>query len=161
MSRTGLNTSAFIQSLRSTAGDGSIEWINQPIQASILLDIADLLEEQENYYIKGPVDANNEPIRIGDRVECLEGERGTIRTIERVNGNGNPWNIRVDVDGWGATIVYDASHLRLLKPDTWERIILEALKEGHNRKKLLEKTAPDRGLEDFVARCKALADESV
>ena len=45
MSRTDLDSSTLARSLRRLAGDGSIEWVMEPIQASVLLDIADLLDE--------------------------------------------------------------------------------------------------------------------
>jgi hypothetical protein len=47
MSRTGLDAATLARSLRTAAGDGSIEWVNQPIQASVLLDVADMLDENK------------------------------------------------------------------------------------------------------------------
>lgn len=45
MSRTGLDATDLAQSLRMMAGDGDIEWVTEPMQASGLLDIADALDE--------------------------------------------------------------------------------------------------------------------
>lgn len=45
MSRTDLDATTLANSLRMRAGDGSIEWVYEPIQASVLLDIADMLDE--------------------------------------------------------------------------------------------------------------------
>jgi hypothetical protein len=45
MSRTGLDAATLARSLRDRAGDGSIDWVSQPIQADVLLDIADMLDE--------------------------------------------------------------------------------------------------------------------
>jgi hypothetical protein len=45
--RTGLDAATLARSLRTAAGDGSIEWVSQPIQTSVLLDIADMLDERE------------------------------------------------------------------------------------------------------------------
>ena len=45
MSRTDLDPSTLARSLRRMAGDGSIEWVMEPIQASVLLDVADALAE--------------------------------------------------------------------------------------------------------------------
>ena len=45
MSRTGIGPETLAQSLRRMAGNGSIEWVMEPLQASVLLDIADMLEE--------------------------------------------------------------------------------------------------------------------
>lgn len=44
MSRTDLDSASLAKSLRRMAGDGSIEWVLEPMQASVLLDIADALE---------------------------------------------------------------------------------------------------------------------
>lgn len=45
MSRTNLDAATLANSLRAKAGDGSVEWVYEPIQASVLLDIADMLDE--------------------------------------------------------------------------------------------------------------------
>jgi len=45
MSRTDLDATTLANSLRMRAGDGSMEWVYEPIQASVLLDIADMLDE--------------------------------------------------------------------------------------------------------------------
>lgn len=45
MSRTGLDAETLARSLRARAGDGSIEWDCEPIQTSVLLDVADMLDE--------------------------------------------------------------------------------------------------------------------
>ena len=45
MSRTDIDPATLAKALRGMAGDGSIEWVMQPIQASVLLDVADALDE--------------------------------------------------------------------------------------------------------------------
>ena len=45
MSRTDLDATTLANSLRMMAGDGSIEWVSEPIQASVLLDISDMLDD--------------------------------------------------------------------------------------------------------------------
>ena len=45
MSRTDLDPATLACSLRRMAGDGSVEWVMEPIQAAVLHDIADLLDE--------------------------------------------------------------------------------------------------------------------
>ena len=45
MSRTDLDPASLANALRRMAGDGSMEWCYEPIQASVLLDVADLLAE--------------------------------------------------------------------------------------------------------------------
>ena len=45
MSRTGLDAATLAKALRRMAGDGSVEWVTGTIQASVLLDVADALDE--------------------------------------------------------------------------------------------------------------------
>ncbi len=45
MSRTDLDSRTLAKSLRRMAGDGSVEWVTEPIQTSVLRDIADMLDE--------------------------------------------------------------------------------------------------------------------
>ena len=52
MSRTDLDPATLARSLRRMAGDpydsdGGIEWVYEPMQAAVLLDIADALDEIE------------------------------------------------------------------------------------------------------------------
>lgn len=45
MSRTDLDPTTLAASLRRMAGDGSVEWVCEPMQTRVLLDVADLLDE--------------------------------------------------------------------------------------------------------------------
>ena len=45
MSRTDLDPATLAEGLRRMAGDGSMEWVSEPIQTSVLLDVADMLAE--------------------------------------------------------------------------------------------------------------------
>ena len=64
MSRTDLDAETLARSLRAMAGDGGIEWVMEPMQASVLLDIADALDEsaklrelvRDMFYAVHPVD---------------------------------------------------------------------------------------------------------
>lgn len=47
MSTTGLDAATLARSLRRKAGDGSVEWVMEPIQSSVLRDIADMLDENK------------------------------------------------------------------------------------------------------------------
>ena len=47
MSITGLDAATLARSLRRMAGDGSVEWVMEPIQSSVLRDIADMLDENK------------------------------------------------------------------------------------------------------------------
>ena len=45
MTRTDLDAHTLARSLRRMAGDGSVEWVMEPIQADVLRDVADALDE--------------------------------------------------------------------------------------------------------------------
>lgn len=45
MSRTDIDAATFADYLRQMCGDGSVEWSYEPMQTSVLLDIADMLDE--------------------------------------------------------------------------------------------------------------------
>ena len=45
MSRTGLSPSDIAESFRDRCGDGSVEWVYTPMQTWVLLDAADMLDE--------------------------------------------------------------------------------------------------------------------
>lgn len=45
MSRTDIDAASLAAYLRRKCGDGSMEWSYEPMQTSVLLDIADMLDE--------------------------------------------------------------------------------------------------------------------
>lgn len=45
MSRTGLSAADIAKSFRDRCGDGSMEWVTGPMQTWVLLDAADMLDE--------------------------------------------------------------------------------------------------------------------
>ena len=45
MSRTDIDAATFANYLRQMCGDGSVEWCYEPMQTSVLLDMADMLNE--------------------------------------------------------------------------------------------------------------------
>ena len=47
MSRTGLSPADIAKSFRDRCGDGSVEWVYTPMHACVLLDAADMLEEND------------------------------------------------------------------------------------------------------------------
>lgn len=47
MSRTDLDPATLANALRGMAGDGSMEWVMEPVQARVLLDVADALDEND------------------------------------------------------------------------------------------------------------------
>lgn len=108
-------------------------------------------------YVKLPVDADKMPIHVGDYVETLieafEGERGRVEYLTLTE------------DGW--CVDGDRpSTVRHVQPDTWERIIEDALSEcGWEQPKEYEidfedsKEQRDRFVAELVERCKRLAGE--
>ena len=45
MSRTDIDAATLASYLRQMCGDGSVEWSYEPMQTSVLLDMADMLDE--------------------------------------------------------------------------------------------------------------------
>ena len=45
MSRTDIDAATLADYLRQMCGDGSVEWSYEPMQTSVLLDMADMLDE--------------------------------------------------------------------------------------------------------------------
>lgn len=76
--RTGLDAHTLARSLRRMAGDGSVEWVMEPIQASVLLDIADMLAEnaklREQIERLQPKDCEGNALDIADTVNMLRSE---------------------------------------------------------------------------------------
>lgn len=95
-------------------------------------------------WVKLPADADGVPIRVGDYVETLieafEGERGWVECLTLTE------------DGW--CVDGDRpSTVRHVQPDSWERIIEDAVKLGYA-------DYPTTSYEaELVERCKRLAGE--
>ena len=47
MNRTGLSPADIANSFRDRCGDGSVEWVYTPMQTWVLLDAADMLDEND------------------------------------------------------------------------------------------------------------------
>lgn len=67
MSRTDLDPATLTRMLRRMAGDGSVEWVMEPIQASVLLDVADMLDE--NAKLREELAKARDPQRIGGQAD--------------------------------------------------------------------------------------------
>ena len=50
--RTGLSPADIAESFRDRCGDGSVEWVYTPTQTRVLLDAADMLDENANLVMK-------------------------------------------------------------------------------------------------------------
>lgn len=106
----------------------------------------------DEHYQLLPVDADGVPILVGDVMEFygFDVDRQTVRTVDGVGANGVFF-------AWCGGCGYqqqDASRYRHHHPDTWERIIEDAMRLGY--------TDPDNEhLEErLVDRCKALAGDA-
>lgn len=111
----------------------------------------------DSEYTKLPVDADGVPIHVGDYVETLieafKGERGRVECLTLTE------------DGW--CVDGDRpSTVRHVQPDSWERIIEDAISEcGWEQPKEYEidfedsKETRDRFVAELVERCKRLAGE--
>lgn len=95
----------------------------------------------ESHYMMLPKDADGEPIHIGDVMEwCDSGDTIVVEGI----GNDTLFYIDNGLAEWTA-----ARNKRHHNPDTWERIIEDALDGYH-----------DTDFDKLVARCKALAGDA-
>ena len=130
--------------------------------ASAEVESADELRERmEREYIKMPVDADGKVIHVEDEVELLDGSKRF--KAEWLEWDGEDWVVHETI-GYGA--YHEPSSLRHVKPDSWERIIEDALSEcGWEQPKEYEidfedsKEQRDRFVAELVERCKKLAGE--
>lgn len=117
-----------------------------------LEEIADRIDEELANYVELPKDADGETIRIGDKVEVIGYESGTVAALQL---DERRWSVAVRPHGWDTPTAYDAESIRHVKPDSWERIIEDAQADGvryHNEGKPSDFDA-------LVERCKRLAGE--
>ena len=89
-----------------------------------------------------PKDADGVPIRVGDTVEYVD-DTLAPRNVTSINLAGDGW--WVYINGLGRR----PGKYRHSQPDTWERIIEDALDGYH-----------DTDFEKLVARCKALCERT-
>jgi hypothetical protein len=117
--------------------------------ASAEVESADELRERmEREYIKMPVDADGKVIHVEDEVELLDGSKRF--KAEWLEWDGEDWVVHETI-GYGA--YHEPSSLRHVKPDSWERIIQDAVKLGYA-------DYPTTCYEaELVQRCKRLAGE--
>lgn len=106
---------------------------------------ADAIEQElAEQYVALPLDADGVPIHVGDEVTFTNGDRSITRTVEAI---GETWVV------FGDATFYGVRSCRHRQPDTWERIIEDAMQLGY--------TDPDNEhlMGRIVARCRALAGE--
>lgn len=95
MSRTGLSPADIAESFRDSCGDGSVEWVAGPMQTWLLLDAADMLDENDK--LRGLCEWLLNPYRLG----AVTGE-GVDRQWCRETYDGGSYRLRelrVEVDG--------------------------------------------------------------
>ena len=108
-------------------------------------DIADYIEaEIAERFMELPVDADGEPIRIGDYLQ-LGNTSGEVVALTYCPSNGKlPWEWQCDTDDW-----YNTAFARHIEPRTLEDVLKEL--EGMR--------GNGATYEDVVARCSELAAE--
>ena len=111
MSRTDLDATTIASGLRMRAGDGSIEWVYEPIQSSVLLDIADMLDEnaklreERERLFRANVEKNGEILRLLEEnaklreraVSMLSELRGVVSEGDYDSPSGRYFLLRRDV----------------------------------------------------------------
>ena len=111
---------------------------------SLKAELDRVLGEQENRdgWVELPKDADGVPIRVGDTVEYVD-DTLAPRNVTSINLAGDGW--WVYINGLGRR----PDKYRHVTPDTWERIIEDALDGYH-----------DTDFEKLVSRCKKLAGDA-
>lgn len=101
-------------------------------------------------YVKLPVDADGNPVRVGDRMAFEDGEEFDVIGIS------DSTLFYVDDDFADAAAWTQAGNKHHVKPDSWECIITDALKFAGNGGVPAGARFADYA-EEFVERCKRLA----
>ena len=97
-------------------------------------------------YVKMPVDADGVPIRAGDEVEFFNGNHDHVKILV------------LRESGWSVNYLeWDPASLRHHQPDTWERIIDDALTVGWPNDSWTEVASAEIH-DSLVERCRRLAD---
>ena len=118
---------------------------------------ADAIEEVEREYVKLPVDADGVPIHLGDALYSSEiGLNFPCRGFSlTLSSSGEKWwTVECCYDSYSGTSEYvSAKSCSHVQPDSWERIIKDAVRNGF--------TDPDNETYQarLVERCRRLAGE--
>ena len=78
--RTGLSAADLAKSFRDMAGDGSMEWVTGPTHMWVLLDAADMLDENEQLREQGER-LLDKTLELGTENDKLREERDTYRDL--------------------------------------------------------------------------------
>ena len=79
-------------------------------------------------YVKLPVDADGEPIHVGDSIEIIGGEDGTAVAIELCEDGG--WNVSMRPTGWDTPTLFAAESVRHHHEPTVEDVLREMLEKA-------------------------------
>lgn len=109
---------------------------------------ADMKDMIERSFMAVPLDADGQPIHVGDVMDTAHG-------VEEVEGI-LPKRFLVLRDGDWLTV--HAGTCRHHQPDSWERIVRDAI--GASEDAVLGDGSYAQAVESLVARCRALAGES-
>lgn len=107
-------------------------------------------------YIQLPKDADGEYIRIGDEVEVIGYEDGTVAAMQL---DERRWSVAVRPHGWDTPTAYDAESIRHAKPDSWERIIEDVRRRTSDYYCNQIPCDFRKMADEMVERCKRLAGE--
>ena len=105
--RTGLSAADLAAQFRDMCGDGSIEWVYTPMQTWLLLDAADMLDENTKllmrlnaeHLVRQNVERENTKLRelVRDMAYCMQYERECDEC--RMNGADGTITAPVGCDG--------------------------------------------------------------
>lgn len=112
------------------------------------------VHDRDANYIPLPKDADGVTIRIGDEVDVINYEPGTVASLQ-LNERG--WLVAVRPHGWDTPTVYCHESIRHAKPDSWERIIFDALRQDRTGTDAY--TISTSAMHELVERCKRLAGD--
>lgn len=112
---------------------------------------ADWLDETDGGYIKLPVDADGVLIHVGDELDGLRYEDGTVTGIQY--GTDGRTMIAVRPNGWDTSTWRDPEEYRHHAADSWERIIEDA-------QEYVTDDEPLYSVSELVERCRRLAGEA-
>lgn len=123
---------------------------------------ADGLNEQIDYlerfvpsnYILLPLDDDGVPIHVGDGLEI--NHNGAVRTVESLGLFEHGWTVFCNS---GGGFIPTHTRCRHVQPDSWERIIADALTVGWQNGNWNEVTSADIH-DKLVERCRRLAGEA-
>ena len=90
--RTGLSPADIAESFRDRCGDGSVEWVYTPTQTWVLLDAADMLDENDELLMRLNAEYRVRQNLAAENARQREWIREAVRFMGRVT--------ECDVGGW-------------------------------------------------------------